>query len=185
MTGKRFKPGKADRLLDPKRKEIISPEEVISTLHLKNTDHVADFGAGNGYFTLPVAEAVQKVYAVDIEKQMLDLLEKRASAHDNIEYVVSDLEDIQLPDHTVDKAIAAFVLHEVPDLTKAFAEFKRIIKPRQRLLVLEWEKIEMDMGPPVHERMSSETMKQIFIDNGLEPEVHDFHEAVYGVSAVM
>ncbi|TKD70906.1 class I SAM-dependent methyltransferase [Pseudalkalibacillus hwajinpoensis] len=186
MAGKRFKPGKADRLLDPKRREIISPEQVIAHLDIKATDHVADFGAGNGYFTLPLAEATEKVYAVDIEKQMLDLLRKRAAetgGADGIEYVVSSLEEVNLADHVADKAVAAFVIHEVPDLTKAFQEFKRIIKPGQKLLVLEWEAIEMDMGPPLHERISSEKMKKIFEENGLEPEVNHFHEAVYGVTA--
>lgn len=186
MTGKRFKPGKADRLLDPKRKEIISPEQVIAHLRVKATDYVADLGAGNGYFTLPLAEAAEKVYAVDIEKQMLDLLQKRVSEENlagHIEYVVSSLEMINLVDHVADKAIAAFVIHEVPDLTRAFQEFKRIIKPGQQLLVLEWEAIEMDMGPPLHERISSEKMMQVFKENGLEPEIHHFHESVYGVTA--
>ena len=109
MAGKRFKPGKADRLLDPKRREIISPEQVIAHLNVKKTDHVADFGAGNGYFTLPIAEAAEKVYAVDIEKQMLDLLKIRVSEEGGageIEYVVSNLEQINLADHVADKAIA-------------------------------------------------------------------------------
>ncbi|QHA93473.1 class I SAM-dependent methyltransferase [Bacillus sp. N1-1] len=188
MAGKRFKPGKADRLLDPKRREIISPEQVIAHLDVTTTDHVADFGAGNGYFTLPLAEVAEKVYAVDIEKQMLDLLQNRASEEaeaGNIEYVVSNLEQINLADHVVDKAVAAFVIHEVPDLKKAFREFKRIIKPGQQLLVLEWEAIEMEMGPPLHERISSQKMKEIFEENGLKPEVHHFHEAVYGVTAVV
>ncbi|WP_347548712.1 class I SAM-dependent methyltransferase [Pseudalkalibacillus hwajinpoensis] len=185
MVGRRFKPGKADRLLDPKRREIISPEQVMSLLDLQATDHVADLGAGNGYLTLPFAGAVEKVYAVDIEKQMLDLLRKRAleQSGNNIDYVVSDLESINLPDQVADKAIAAFVLHEVPDLTKAFKEFKRILKPGQMFLSLEWEAIEMDMGPPLHERISSEEMMRIFEENGLKPEVHHFHEAVYGVLA--
>ncbi|MGB8002153.1 MAG: methyltransferase domain-containing protein [Anaerobacillus sp.] len=188
MAGKRFKPGKADRLLDPKRREIISPEQVIAHLNVKKTDHVADFGAGNGYFTLPIAEAAEKVYAVDIEKQMLDLLKIRVSEEGGageIEYVVSNLEQINLADHVADKAIAAFVIHEVPDLTKAFQEFKRIIKQGQKLLVLEWEAIEMEMGPPLHERISSEKMKQIFEENGLDPVIHHFHESVYGVTAVV
>ena len=185
MAGKRFKPGKADRLLDPKRKEIISPEQVIAHLEVKKTDHVADFGAGNGYFTLPLAEVAEKVYAVDIEKQMLDLLQNRAIEVANIDYIVSNLEQINLADQVADKAIAAFVIHEVPDLKKAFGEFKRIIKPGQQLLVLEWEAIEMEMGPPLHERISSHKMKEIFEENGLEAEVHHFHEAVYGVTAVV
>ncbi|WP_270180725.1 class I SAM-dependent methyltransferase [Alkalihalobacillus sp. CinArs1] len=185
MTGKRFKPGKADKLLDPKRNEILSPEQVISLLKVKETDHVADLGAGNGYFTLPLAQVAETVYAVDIEKQMLELLKERGSHMSNIQYIVSDLEEIKLPDRVADHALVAFVLHEVPNLTKAFTELKRILKPGQRLLVLEWEKIEMEMGPPIHERMSSEQMKEVFIDNGLEPEVHYFHEAVYGISAVV
>ncbi|MCA0172868.1 class I SAM-dependent methyltransferase [Bacillus sp. RAR_GA_16] len=185
MAGKRFKPGKADRLLDPKRKEIISPEQVFDHLQVKRTDHVADFGAGNGYFTVPLAEVAEHVYAVDIEKQMLDLLKKRAIEAENIDYIVSSLEQINLADHVADKAVAAFVIHEVPDLKKAFGEFKRIIKPGQKLLVLEWEAIDMEMGPPLHERISSQKMKEIFEENGLKPEVHHFHEAVYGVMAVM
>ncbi|KMM36885.1 class I SAM-dependent methyltransferase [Guptibacillus hwajinpoensis] len=188
MAGKRFKPSKADRLLDPKRREFISPEQVMTELDVKATDHVADLGAGNGYFTLPLAEVVEKVYAVDIEKQMLDLLRKRASetdGADNIDYVVSSLEQINLPDRVADKAIAAFVIHEVPDLTKAFQEFKRIIKPGQKLLILEWEAIEMDMGPPIEERISSAMMKEIFVENGLEPVVKHFNEAVYAVAATV
>lgn len=185
MAGKRFKPGKADRLLDPKRKEIISPEQVIAHLDVMMTDQVADFGAGNGYFTLPLAEVAEHVYAVDIEKQMLDLLKNRAIELGNIDYIVSSLEQIHLADHVADKAVAAFVIHEVPDLKKAFGEFKRIIKPGQQLLVLEWEAIEMEMGPPLHERISSQKMKEIFEENGLKPEVHHFHESVYGVTATV
>ncbi len=186
MAGKRFKPSKADRLLDPKRREMIAPEQVIDVLQCKATDEVADFGAGNGYFTLPLSERVQRVYAVDIEKQMLDLLQKRAlenNVGDNIEYVVSNLEEIRLPDRSVDSGVAAFVLHEVPNLKQAFQQFKRIIKPGQILLALEWEAIDMDMGPPVHERISSDEMMRIFEENGLEPELHSFHDSIYGVSA--
>ncbi|MDP4552524.1 class I SAM-dependent methyltransferase [Alkalihalobacillus macyae] len=188
MVSKRFKPSNADRLLDPKRREFISPEQVLTELDVKTTDYIADLGAGNGYFTLPLAEAAQKVYAVDIEKQMLDLLRKRVSetaGTNNIDYVLSSLEEINLPTSVADKAVAAFVVHEVPDLKKAFQEFKRIIKPGQKLLILEWEAIEMDMGPPIDERISSAKMKQIFEENGLKPEVQHFNEAVYAVTATV
>ncbi|MFP3360809.1 methyltransferase domain-containing protein, partial [Planococcus sp. SIMBA_143] len=86
------------------------------------------------------------------------------------DYIVSSLEQINLADQVADKAVAAFVIHEVPDLKKAFQEFKRIVKPGKKILVLEWEAIEMEMGPPLYERISSQKMKEIFEENGLEPE---------------
>ncbi|MGA9290839.1 MAG: SAM-dependent methyltransferase, partial [Anaerobacillus sp.] len=66
---------------------------------------------------------------------------------------------------------------------QAFQQFKRIIKPGQIFLALEWEAIEMDMGPPLQERISSDEMMRIFEENGLEPELHFFHDSIYGVSA--
>lgn len=66
MTGHRFRPEKAGKLLDPKRKNIVSPEQVMDVLEIKLGDIVADLGAGNGYFTVPIAQKTKApVYAIE------------------------------------------------------------------------------------------------------------------------
>ena len=183
LAGHRFNPDKADKLLDPKRRKSISPEKVITELKINKENVIADLGAGNGFFTIPLAMATEQVvYAVDIEEKMLNLLKENYISEniDNIQCVLSDLEDIRLEDGSVDKVLVAFVIHEIPNLKKALGEFKRILKPNGTLLILEWEAIEMEMGPPLHERIPSDKMKEILIENNVEPSIIHFSEAVYG-----
>lgn len=173
MAGRRFNPEKANKLLDPKRVELLQVNELFKLLNIQKSDNVADLGAGNGFFTLQIAEKTDgTVYAVDIEEKMLNLLKVRAEQHKqaNIQYVVSDLERIQMPDTKVDKIIVAFVLHEVPNLDQAFSEMRRILKPDGKILLLEWEKTESEMGPPIHERILSNDMKEACTNNNFNIE---------------
>ncbi|EGL82346.1 Methyltransferase type 11 [Caldalkalibacillus thermarum TA2.A1] len=161
MTGHRFHPDKADKLVDPKRREKLNPDALLSKLGFKDGERIADLGAGNGFFTLPMAKiSSEPVYAVDIEPQMLAKLKERAEKEglDHIRYIESDLESITLEDHAVDKVFIAFVLHEVGNLSKALCEVKRILKPGGKGLILEWEAVEMEEGPPLHERIHSDAL---------------------------
>ncbi|SDP48550.1 Methyltransferase domain-containing protein [Litchfieldia salsa] len=127
LAGHRCNPVKADKLLDPERLQHVSPEQVIKELNINKENVIADLGAGNGFFTLPLArETNQNVYAVDIEEKMLNLLKENALSEDinNIHYTLSNLEDIHLNDDLVDKVLVAFVVHEIPNLKKALSEFK-------------------------------------------------------------
>lgn len=188
MAGHRFKPEKAEKLLDPKRQELIPPNIVIEILDIKKSDKVADLGAGNGYFTLPIAEQTNEtVFAVDIEPKMLDLLKERANKKNcqNILYIQSDLENIQLQDNSVNKAVMAFVMHEIPDMEKALNECKRILDEKGRLVILEWEAVESEMGPPIHERIPSQDLKKFFLENGLDSKVIPLNRMMYAISATI
>lgn len=59
MVKKRFNPNKAELLYSEERRAMLPVEEVIQHLNLSNEDTVADLGAGNGYFTLPVAKKLK------------------------------------------------------------------------------------------------------------------------------
>ena len=57
------------------------PDKVIRALHLQPGNIVADLGSGGGYFTFKLAQAVAptgKVYAVDIDREMVALIGERA-----------------------------------------------------------------------------------------------------------
>lgn len=184
LAGHRFRPEKAEKLLDPKRQELIPPEKVIDILNIQKNDRIADLGAGNGYFTIPLAEQTNEtVYAIDIEPKMLDLLKERADLANikNIEYIQSDLENIKLNDNSANKAIMAFVMHEIPDTKKAVAESKRILSEGGRLCILEWKAVESEMGPPLHERIPPEDLQKFLLENGLQSEVISLNQMMYAV----
>ncbi|MFZ3579786.1 class I SAM-dependent methyltransferase [Virgibacillus sp. DJP39] len=62
-----------------KRKDLLPPDKVLEHLNLNFNDTVADLGAGNGYFTIPIAKSTRDlVYAVDIEPKMLEMLKVNA-----------------------------------------------------------------------------------------------------------
>ncbi|MEQ6377400.1 class I SAM-dependent methyltransferase [Bacillaceae bacterium S4-13-58] len=185
MTGHRFKPEKAEKLLDPKRTKLILPEKVIEYLDIQENDVVADLGAGNGFLTIPLAQKNKAdVFAVDIEPKMLDLLKERAQTEklNNIHYIVSDLEDIKMDSAQVNKTVIAFVMHEIPNLEKALSEFKRITKSGGRILIIDWEAIESEVGPPLHERISSAKMESFLKEKGFSTKVYKPNESVYAIS---
>ncbi|XJZ28904.1 class I SAM-dependent methyltransferase [Bacillota bacterium Lsc_1132] len=184
FVGHRFNPEKAGKLLDPKRREIISPNTVIKLLDIQSTDTIADLGAGNGYFTVPMAHTTEKeVFAVDIEPKMLALLKEHAANEhaSNIVYLEGNLEEIPLENQSADKALIAFVTHEVPNVVKMIGELKRVMKPSGKILILEWDVVNSESGPPIHERIPSEQLKKEFEENGLHGEVHQMNEQVYAL----
>lgn len=186
MSGKKFDPGKAEVLFSEERRTLLPTEAVLQHLQLDADDAIADLGAGNGYFTIPMAKKVTgPVYAVDIEPKMLSLLKERAAKEEveNVEYIVSDLENIKLRNRSVDKVMAAFVIHEVPDVVKAIKEAKRILKPGGSLMIIEWEKVETAIGPPLEDKISSQEMADLLGQNGFIPEVVRLNDRHYGAVA--
>ena len=180
--GHRFNPEKAGKLLDPQRKQIISTGTVMDLLGLGPDDVVADLGAGNGYFTVPIAAHTEKtVYAVDIEPKMLELLKEHAQIDhvSNIKYIQSNLENIPITDGEVEKILLAFVIHEVPDRIKVYKELKRIRKGIGKMVIIDWQAIESKMGPPLKERIPAAELKKELEENGFEVDIFDLNENVY------
>lgn len=53
------------------------------------------------------------------------------------------------------------VIHEVEDKIRYFNEVKRVLKGDGYFLIIDWDKREMEMGPPVHERISKDEMIEL------------------------
>ena len=76
-------------LEDPQRDAYQKPNEVISALELREGEVIADVGAGSGYFSLRLANAVGeqgRVYAVDISPDMIRYLNRRIRDFENPRY---------------------------------------------------------------------------------------------------
>ena len=78
----RFNPDNRHRLLSEQRYALLPPDRVLDALTLEPTMTVGDIGCGPGFFTLPLAERLTegRVYAVDVEPVMLQMVQERADA---------------------------------------------------------------------------------------------------------
>jgi len=90
---------------------------LVKSLKLKSGDKVADIGAGSGYFTRRIAPIIGKegrIYGVDIQQEMLDLLavNMKKAGHDNYVPVLGTITDPKLPADSIDLAFMVDVYHE-------------------------------------------------------------------------
>jgi len=187
LTDKRFHPKNADKLISEERKDTLQPEKMIEYLNVNPDDTVADLGAGPGLFTIPLAKLTEReVYAVDIEPEMLERLNQNAKKEniENITSVVSDLENIQLADASVTRILNSFVIHEVESIDRTIEEIKRILKPGGLLLLMDWEAVETESGPPLKIRIPSEKMESILKEHGFETSLFYPGAEHYAIKAV-
>jgi ubiquinone/menaquinone biosynthesis C-methylase UbiE len=56
----------------------------------------------------------------------------------------------------------AFVFHEIEDRLTYLKKIIHYINPKGKLIIFEWEKVEMEMRPPIHDRMSFEEVSSYF-----------------------
>ncbi len=162
MNDRLFKHHDAHKLEDPQRLQWMPVAEVIRACAVQPGMRVADIGAGTGYFAIPLARAVGregKVYAVDLQPEMLELLRQKLRQPDaphNIELISGDASATTLPVACVNLALLANVWHEIEDHRAALQEVVRILAPGGSLAVLDWRPdTESPPGPQSSHRISA------------------------------
>ncbi|MDR3519571.1 MAG: class I SAM-dependent methyltransferase [Candidatus Pacebacteria bacterium] len=121
------------------------PIKNLKAFGLREDNIVADLGAGTGYYSLAAGEIVSrgKVYAVEIQKDFLSKIKNKineARLH-NIETIWGNVEKIggtKIADNAVDAVIASNILFQVEDKEKFIDETRRILKPKGRVLFIDW-----------------------------------------------
>src|SRR5574341_1479130 len=113
------------------------PEKVIATLRIRPGDRVADLGAGGGYFTFHLGQAAGatgKVYAIDIDKEMIDLISERAKKEsvNNIETILAKTDDPLLPNTGVDLIFTANTYHHIDNRVSYFSNLQKYLRPGGR-----------------------------------------------------
>lgn len=91
-----------------------------------------EIGAGTGYFSLNLAGRgiIDSLTATDISPGMLDSLESTAAELGvPVTTVVTEAETLPFEDQSFDVVLGHAVLHHIPDLDRAFAEFFRVLRP--------------------------------------------------------
>ena len=91
-----------------------------------------EIGSGTGYFSLNLMQLgiVERLTATDISPGMLSRLSRTADYLGlEIETVATDAEELPFDDESFDIVFGHAVLHHIPDLDRAFAEFRRVLRP--------------------------------------------------------
>jgi ubiquinone/menaquinone biosynthesis C-methylase UbiE len=93
-----------------------------------------EIGSGTGYFSLNLLQLglIEELTATDISAGMLKRLETTAEAlglAERTSTVVTDAERLPFAEESFDLVFGHAVLHHIPDLDRAFAEFRRVLRP--------------------------------------------------------
>ncbi len=100
---------------------------------------VADLGAGEGLISQLIARRAERVWCIDNSPRMVEVGTELAKKNGlaNLTYKLGDIEQVPLPDQSVDLAILSQALHHANHPPVAVDEAFRILKPGGQLLVLD------------------------------------------------
>jgi ubiquinone/menaquinone biosynthesis C-methylase UbiE len=141
------------------------PDRAINALGIQEGSTVADVGAGSGYMSVRMARRVGpkgKVYATDIQPQMLELLRRRLARENvtNIELVLGAIDDPKLPEAAIDLILMVDVYHEFSEPQKMLRGMMKALKPGGRIVLLEYRKEDPDVPIRYEHKMSVAEARQ-------------------------
>jgi ubiquinone/menaquinone biosynthesis C-methylase UbiE len=182
VTGRRIAPvmgtSGADWLDRSEREQEEEPEKAIEALKLKPGMKVGDVGAGTGYYSLRIAKRVSpggKVYAVDIQPEMLERLRTNAATQGvtNVETVLGTDSDPKLPAGQLDLVVLIDVYHEFSRPQRMLQRIRDSLKPDGHLVLLEYRKEDPSVPiRPEHKMSVSEVKAEV------QPEGFIFEKSV-------
>jgi SAM-dependent methyltransferase len=111
-----------------------------ATAHIRRGEVVVDLGSGGGLDVFLAAEMVGpkgRAIGIDMTPAMIGRAQENAVAggYQNVEFYLSTIDRIPLPDASVDCVISNCVLNLAPDKPAVFREMARVIKPGGRVAV--------------------------------------------------
>lgn len=112
----------------------------VAMAELREGEVALDLGSGGGIDVLLSARRVGptgKAYGLDMTDEMLDLAREnqRKAGVTNAEFLKGEMEDVPLPDGSVDVIISNCVVNLSPDKDKVLAEAHRVLKPGGRVAI--------------------------------------------------
>lgn len=103
---------------------------------------IADIGSGEGTLSLLLAQRAEQVIGIDNSEKMVEYASgvARRSGVRNVEFRLGDIEELPLPDSSVDLALFSQSLHHALHPQKAVHEAARILRPGGRIVILDLQR---------------------------------------------
>lgn len=151
--------------------DFLNVNEVLSNIDLKEDMTVAEFGCGSGHFIIALAKKLRegKVYAMDVQEEMLSALKGKIASEKigNVSTILCNLESPNgstLPDSCLDAVLIPNVLFQADDKYAIIKEGHRILKKGGELVIIDWLK-PVPFGPEI--LVKPEEVKEIAQGLGL------------------
>jgi SAM-dependent methyltransferase len=117
------------------------PAGVLAAVGVRPGTEVIDLCSGDGWFTLQIAKIVQHVFAVDIDRKLLDVARVRLaeSGVGNCDFIEGDAYAVaMLVPRPVEFVFLANAFHGVPEQTRLARAVASILKPGGRFALVNW-----------------------------------------------
>lgn len=141
---------------DPERDVWQKPELVVDTLNVQPNDVVADIGAGTGYFTFRIAkkQTAAKIYAADVQPDMIEFLKKESTTQEcaNVVPILIPNEKVIFPE-PVNLVLVVDTFHHIDDRINYFRSLKTTLATDSRVVIIDFTE-SSPVGPPVEYRIS-------------------------------
>jgi predicted methyltransferase len=146
---------------DPARDAWQKPRELVAALGLQPGQRVADLGAGTGYFSRYLADAVGAdgtVFAVEVEPTLVVHLRERAEQEGraNVVPVLASTDNPRLPVAGVDLILVADTYHHLDHRTRYLPQLRRALRPGGRVAIVDWKPGQLPEGPPPDHKLPPE-----------------------------
>jgi len=157
----------ADWLIRESRDAEENPRQLLKALELKPGQTVCDFGCGNGFYTLQMANLVGArgvVYAIDIQPEMLKLLAERAGPRGlaNVQTVLATADDPGLGTRRFDLILMVDVYHELADPAAVLKAARESLKPTGRIVLAEFREEDPNVPiRPLHKMSIAQIMREL------------------------
>ena len=157
----------AEWLLRETREKEERVEVLLDALGVEPGDVVCDLGCGNGYHTLRLARRVApggKVYAVDLQPEMLQLLKTRADREgiDNVLRIQGGPADPYLPPQSCDLVLLVDVYHELGYPERMLRAIRATLRPSGRLVLVEFRGEDPEVPiKPLHKMTKAQILAEI------------------------
>ena len=155
-----------DWLERPERQFEENSALLLKNLNLKSGMNVADIGAGSGYYTSLIAKRIEngKVYAVDVEPQMILFLNERIKEEklSNVVTVLGSEKSTALPSSSIDMMLLVDVYHEFSFPYEMGQSMYNALKPEGRLVLVEFRS-EDETVPikTIHKMSEAQSVKEL------------------------
>lgn len=116
------------------------PELVIESIGISPNSIIADIGSGGGFYTLEFSKKAKKVYAVDVDENLLAFVRKKAEEKklENIEYILSEENNSHLPEGQIDIIFIRDVYHHLKNPVKYMKNLQTHLKPNGKIVVIDY-----------------------------------------------